>query len=745
MAASGNENKTVKSRRPAVPGPDSPVTSLSGVGPARAAAYEKLGVKTVRDLIYHIPRAYENRGDVRTLDEARTDGRTAVVLTVSSVPVTARLRGRMTVTKFRAADDSGVCELVFFNQPYLRDTFVMDSVWRFYGTVERRGTRSGVRYRMTSPSYERCSAESSARLPDFVSVYPLTEGLSQKQIAANVEEALRVSAAAVPDVLPDDIRTANRLCTLSFALKNIHVPDDYAALAAAKRRLCFDELFLFSLLMAEKSGRRREPGAFPCTRQNITPLLELLPYTLTEAQKSAVRDIAADMRTDIPMNRIVIGDVGCGKTAVAAAAIYIAVLSGRQAALMAPTEILATQHFESLSPLFSKLGVSVALLTGSTSAAAKRQIKERLGSAGEDRLDVVIGTHALLTENTGFSSLALVVTDEQHRFGVAQRAALAEKAGGTKTHVLTMSATPIPRSLALVLYGDLDISRIEEMPAGRRKVETLAVTESSRPLVDSLIRATADEGGQVYIVCPSIDEPQDSMSDTADGGEVTLSDITDAGIKKRPPLKAAKVYAEKLREKFPDLTVALIHGRMKGAEKEAVMTGFAAGDIDVLVSTTVIEVGVNVPNATLMIVENAERFGLSQLHQLRGRVGRGEKKSRCVLVSEESAGAAGISGSTSGAGDRLEAMVRTDNGFEIAEADLKTRGPGDFLSRAGSRDIRQSGGLRFRFADLGGDAPLFAAASDSARRLIASDPGLDGHPELRDYLASLQTEGPSAG
>lgn len=700
----------------------SPVTVLSGVGPARAEAYKKIGVWTLTDLIYHIPRAYENRGDIRALDEAAPEGKTAVVLTVATVPVSARLRGRMSVLKFKAYDDSGVCDISFFNQPYLKNTFVTGSVWRFYGPVVRKRGRAGIRYEMTSPVFERWQPGTGAPLPDFVAVYPLSEGLTQKQTAANVEEALRLLEPETVDVLPDRIRTENGLCTLSYALKNIHNPADYRALAIAKRRLVFEELFLFSLAMARQGSRKRIPGATPCPKQNITPLLRALPYELTGAQKRAVREIAADMKTDIPMSRILIGDVGSGKTAVAAAAVCIAALSGHQSALMAPTEILASQHYDSLAPLFSSIGISVAQLTGSTPAAAKKEIKRRLASTDPaERLDFVIGTHALLTEDTLFSDLALAIADEQQRFGVVQRAKLAGKT--EHVHFLSMSATPIPRSLALVLYGDLDISKLDEMPAGRQKTDTYLVDESRRDRIDAYIAATVADGGQVYIVCPSIED-----SGEPEGGEVGFDDITDDGIRKRIPLKAATKYAEELGKRMPDVTVALIHGRMKGAQKDAIMTGFAAGDIDVLVSTTVIEVGVNVPNASLMIVENAERFGLSQLHQLRGRVGRGSRKSACVLVSDDR---------SESATERLGAMVRTNNGFEIAEADLKTRGPGDFLEKASSDGIRQSGGFRFRFSDLGGDGLIFGAASESARKLLAEDPSLAAYPALRKTLDEM--------
>lgn len=423
----------------------SPITRLSGVGPAKAAAYAKLGITSVGDVLYHVPRSYENRGDLRTLADSHDDGsKTAVVLTVATAPLAARLKGRMVIVKFRAFDETGTCEISYFNQPYLREVFTVGSEWRFYGRVERKKLRSGTLYTMSAPAHEPWDGRP---LPDFISVYPLAEGLTQKNLAQNVAEALRLCDTELEDTLPEDVRARHNLCTLAFALRHIHTPEDYESLNRAKRRLVFSEFFEFSLVMARKRARERIHGAAPCQKQNISPLLRLLPYELTGAQKRAISEIAADMKTDVPMNRIVIGDVGCGKTVVAAAAIYIAVLSGKQAALMAPTEILARQHFEDLGALFAQLGVRCELLIGATTAAEKRRIRAGLVSADPDeRIQVVIGTHALISAGVEYADLGLVVTDEQHRFGVNQRAALAQKADFT--HVLAMSATPIPRSLA---------------------------------------------------------------------------------------------------------------------------------------------------------------------------------------------------------------------------------------------------------------------------------------------------------
>lgn len=687
-----------------------PITSLSGVGHARAEAYARMGVETLEDLLYHIPRAYENRGDIKKLtDVCHGNGKTALVLTVATEPRCARLPRRLSLLKFRAYDESAAAEITFFNQDYLRGKFVLGSTWRFYGIVEVHG--KGSRYRMASPAYEPWE---KGRLPDFTAVYPLSDGLTQKQLAQNVAEAMRLCANSLIDPLPEDIRCRMGLPTLGFALHAIHLPDSYASLAAAKRRLIFDELFYFSIGLARRQKHEREHGAPICAKQNITPLLRLLPYELTGAQKRTITEIAADMKRDIPMERIVVGDVGCGKTVVAAAAMLIAVMSGHQAALMAPTEILARQHYDELSPMFAKLGIHTSLLIGSSTASEKRKIRDSLvNPSAELRTDIVIGTHALISDGVKFASLALAVTDEQHRFGVAQRAALAD--GGTHVHVLAMSATPIPRSLALTLYGDLDVSKIDELPPGRQKVDTFAVNESYRERINAFMEKTVSAGGQVYIVCPSIEESEDA------GGEVGIEDIEDDGFEVKPPLKAATVYAESLREALPTLKIALVHGKMKPTEKDEVMRAFAAGESDVLVSTTVIEVGVNVPNASLMIVENAERFGLSQLHQLRGRVGRGTRRSYCILVSDSR---------SENARRRLSVLTKTQNGFDIAEEDLALRGPGDFFGKRGE-GVRQSGGVRFRFADLCGDAGLLAAATEEAAKLLETDPELREHPLLR--------------
>lgn len=699
------------------------IKKLYGVGEVKAKAYAKMGVATVGDLLSHYPRGYENRGDVIPLCEADGLGKSAHILTVATEPKSVRLKNRMSLLKFRAYDDSGVCDITFFNQDFLKNTFPMGASFRFYGKVERVGNR----YSMASPAYEPWSED--AILPPLVPVYPLTEGISQKQIAKDMRSALIVAtyADAQEDPLPSDIRHRHSLCLRSFAVKNIHSPDSFVSLAAAKKRLIFDEFFTFALGMGLSGGKSAPLPAYPCRESDVTPLISLLPYSLTGAQKRVISEIASDMAKDTAMSRMVVGDVGCGKTVCAAAAILIAVRSGRQAALMAPTEILARQHYADLKNWFDALGIRVALLVGALSASEKRKVHASLSESDpKKRVDVVIGTQALLSEGVDFSSLGLVVADEQHRFGVGQRAILASK--GEMTHTLVMSATPIPRTLALSIYGDLDVSRIDEMPAGRQTVDTFVVDESYRDRLNGFIRKQTADGGQVYVVCPAVEEIEDEETD------LCLCDIDGDGEihEKGTPLKSAVAFSEELKSIFPELRVEFLHGKMKSKEKDAIMQSFAAGEIRILVSTTVIEVGVNVPNASLMIVENADRFGLSQLHQLRGRVGRGARKSYCVLVSD-------FAKKEGNAHERLMIMKRSHDGYEIAERDLAMRGPGDFLRGASGGEVRQSGGVRFRLAELCEDSGLLSAAFDEARALLASDPELKDHPQLSATVRGMFT------
>ena len=697
------------------------IRRLYGVGSVRAAAYARLGVHTVEDLLAHYPRGYEERGNIRLLCEADGLGKSAHVLTVATDPKSVRIRGRMSMVKFRAYDESGICEITFFNQEYLKAVFVPGSDFRFYGKVEKKGNR----YFMTSPAYEPIREDET--LPTLVPIYGLTEGITQKQLAKDMRAAMVLAASfedGGSDPLPEELRHRHGLCLQSYALRNIHMPESFAALAAAKKRLIFEELFTYALGLSMTIAKKEKTPAVPCPADGRAELESVLPYALTGAQRRVIGQIVTDLAKDTAMNRLLVGDVGCGKTVCAAAAMLTAVRSGRQAALMAPTEILARQHYAELSAMFEPLGIRCALLIGATTAAEKKKIYRGLAAESEnERIAVVIGTQALLSEGVSFAAPGLVITDEQHRFGVNQRAVLAQK--NALSHLLVMSATPIPRSLALSLYGDLDLSVIDEMPPGRQRVDTFVVDERYRERLDGFIQKQVAEGGQVYVVCPAVEEDEEEVPDLA------MEEIDGEGMVRRSaPLKSAIRYAEDLAKRFPTLHVACLHGRMKSKEKDAVMAEFSAGNVDILVSTTVIEVGVNVPNACLMIVENADRFGLSQLHQLRGRVGRGKRKSFCVLVSD-SAGGEGT------AHDRLAVMKSCYDGYAIAERDLEMRGPGDFLRGSADASVRQSGGVRFRLAALCDDTGLMKTAFAEAKALIGDDPDLSGQPLLAERVRGM--------
>ena len=698
------------------------ISTFSGIGPVRAKAFAEAGIETAGDAIRYLPRAYQDRGDVRTLREpgVTEDGLPhSCILTVSAEPVARTVRRGMNILKFRAFDESGTAEITYFNQPYLKNTVHTGDTFRFFGKL--RLEKSTLK--LASPIIERW--QDDVPLRGIVPVYPLGAGLTQKVVSRVVAESLALCAAEPMEYLPDDVLRENGLAAERFALENIHHPLSPEYLTSAKKRLTFDELTTIAAAMGE-AGRVRRTGAVPIKKTDLSPLLSRLPYALTGAQARSVSEIAADMQNDTPMNRILTGDVGSGKTVCAAAAIFLAVRDGHQAALMVPTEILANQHYRELEPLLGGLGYRVALLTGAVPAGEKRALLESLANA---EIDLVIGTHALLTESVVFSDLALVVTDEQHRFGVLQRAALADKA--KSVHTLVMSATPIPRTLSLIAYGDLSLSRIDEMPPGRQKVDTFVVDESYRPRLFAFIQKQAAEGHQTYIVCPSVEEtkPLGKMKAEEDAEEMANLSLFALPTEEQPPLKAAVTYAAELADALPELSVAFVHGKMKSAEKDGVMRRFAAGEIDVLVSTTVIEVGVNVPSATLMIVENAERFGLSQLHQLRGRVGRGDAKSYCVLVSD-------AKGET--AQRRLDTMKKTSDGFKIAEEDLAIRGPGDFL--ASGSEVRQSGAAALNLAATCTDPALIEAATAAANAILDSDPtlALPEHAILRKRVDRLR-------
>ena len=666
------------------------VRYIKGVGEAKAKALGKLGIATLGDLIAWFPHRYEDRRETKPVSQLIPGETACVAAMIAAEPKLSHIRKGMDLVKVRAVDDTGVLDVTFFNQPWLKNQLHVGETYIFYGKAEGSLLRKNMAGPIVEPEGRR---EHTGRI---VPVYPLTAGVSQLLLSRAIRQGLDACADILPDCLPDGVRQAHQLCRVNYAYENIHFPESPEALDIARRRLAFEELFFFAIGLKLLRSRRETVDVVPFQNVDMAPFYRSLPFTLTDAQRRCVEEAIGDMCSGKPMNRLCQGDVGSGKTMVAAACVYFCVKNGRQAALMVPTELLAEQHYRGLAPLLEKLNIRCALLTSSTPAKTKRSVTAQLAS-GE--IDFAIGTHALISDSVAYADLGLVVTDEQHRFGVAQRTALAEK--GSHPHTLVMSATPIPRTLALILYGDLDVSVIDQLPPGRKPIETYAVTSAYYPRLYAFIRKQVDAGRQVYIVCPMVSENEDLPDER----------------------KAVTEYAQKLQtEIFPDLKVAYVHGKMKAREKDAVMSAFAAGESHILVSTTVIEVGVDVPNASLMVVENAERFGLSQLHQLRGRVGRGQHQSYCVLVSDNK---------NEETRQRLKAMTRTADGFKIAEEDLRLRGPGDFFG------VRQHGLPGLRVADIGCNTRLLSEAQAAAEALLASDPALARHPATAERVQKL--------
>ena len=667
---------------------DTPLTSFPGVGEARAKKLEKLGLLTAGDLLAWYPRDYEDRRQVYSIRDAPLEGRVCISAMAAEHPRLSRIRKGLELVQVKVVDHTGALHLTFFNQGYLERAIRAGEEYIFYGAVELQGRRRT----MVNPIFERVDRQSfTGRI---MPVYRLTAGISNHMLASLIRQALPCSEN-LPETLPQHIRQEHSLAAAEFSVKNIHFPEDEKALELARRRLAFEELFYLAAgLHFLKSRRNQEGPGIAVPPRPGGDFLSLLPFSPTGAQSRVMDEVTADMASGRPMNRLVQGDVGSGKTAVAAYAGWLCAGSGCQTALMAPTEVLAEQHYKSLSALLSPAGVRVGLLTGSMTAAGKKRTRSSL-EAGE--IDFVVGTHALISEGVAFRRLALIVADEQHRFGVAQRAALAAKSGeGTAPHVLVMSATPIPRTLALIIYGDLDVSVIDQLPPGRTPIATYVVREDKRQRMYGFVRKQVAEGRQAYIICPAVEENPDAALPGEESPALNL--------------KAVKTYADKLqREVFPDLRLGILHGKMKPKEKEAAMAAFAGGETQVLVATTVVEVGVDVPNASLIIIENADRFGLSQLHQLRGRVGRGQHPSHCVLIT----------GTRSReAMERLHTLASTTDGFKISEEDLKARGPGDFFGN------RQHGLPQMKLADLAGDMRLLSEAQEAARSLLEADPQL---------------------
>lgn len=666
------------------------VVYVKGVGPKRAELFEKVGVSTVYDLLQYCPRDYIDLSAPCEIKNAQGEDPLVIRARVVKKMPPARIRKGLTVCKAVFTDDTDDITVTLYNQEYLFASLKEGEDYILYGKV----AGNMVRREMNSPMVF------SAASPDLIlPVYPLTEGLSQNIIRKAVRGALDLVLGEVEDIMPQYVRDSCRMCSLACAWENIHFPKSLYGAHEARRRLIFDELLIHSLAIAYRRQNEDSDSNYIMQAQPLEEFTSALPFTLTKTQLRSLNDCTVAMRGAHRMNRLIQGDVGCGKTVVAAGAAWFAYKNGYQSCVMAPTEILAAQHYKTFKSLLEPLGVRVALLTGSLTPKNKRVLKEQI-AAGE--FDVIVGTHALFSESTHFSDLALVITDEQHRFGVEQRAALSAK--GRNPHRLVMSATPIPRTLALILYGDLDISVINELPAGRKPISTYAVTGKMRERAFGFVKKQLEMGRQGYVVCPMIDE-----------SESDLNDVTS--------------YSQKLAQgAFADYKVGLLHGRMSAAEKEEVMNGFKRGEIDLLVATTVVEVGVDVPNASVMVIENADRFGLSQLHQLRGRVGRGEWESFCILITDNT---------SPECVQRMKIISKTSDGFKIAEEDLKLRGPGDFFG------THQHGLPAFKLADLTRDMQLLQTAQQMSKSIIESDPQLKraDHRIMRELTQRLMQRG----
>ena len=653
-----------------------PIKFIKGIGEARGEAFTRLGVETASDLLAFYPRAYEERGNVRRISDTIDGELCAIEITVRETSKVKMLRKGFSVFRTVVEDESNVMEFVFFNMPFMAKALTSGRRFRAYGRM-----KIGLYGReMTSPKLEPIIE--GEKLPYYVPVYRLSPPLTQKAIASAVREVLPLCESLL-ELLPESVRTAKGLLTRAEATRIMHCPSDREELALARRTLAFAEITTFRLALSSMRSGQKKENAQPLTLKNtgIKSFFASLPFELTNAQKRSVKEIFADLEKPNPMARLLQGDVGSGKTAVAAAAIYLCVKNGFQACLMAPTEILASQHKKTLDKFLSPFGIRTELLVSGLPAAEKRRVRQGLADGS---IDVAVGTHALITDATLFKNCALAVADEQHRFGVRQRKTLLDKSehNGKRAHMLVMSATPIPRSLSLIIFGDLDISLLDELPPGRQKIETKVVKKDDSLKVYDLVRKEIESGGRAYFVCPLIEEGEAETDRRA----------------------AEDYFTELSTEHFRGIPMGLLHGRMKPAEKASEMEKFASGETKILVSTTVIEVGVDVPEATVMVIENAECFGLSQLHQLRGRIGRGSKKSVCILVQ---------GGGNDQSADRLKIMRDTSDGFKVAEADLERRGPGDFFGE------RQSGEFSFACAAIG-DVSLLSETDGLVKDILAN-------------------------
>jgi ATP-dependent DNA helicase RecG len=656
---------------------------IKGVGEKRAQLFNKLGIYSVNDLIRYFPRKYEDWSKTTTVIDAPNNENVFIKATMITPVKESLIRKGLTLYKCNFSDGSNVIHVTIFNNKYLAKSLRTFDDYVLYGKIEKSFTAAS----MNSPQIEK--AENAIGIHP---IYSATDKLNSRAIAKTVKQSLD-KIQFIEDTLSDEIKSQYNLCSLDWAIRQIHFPTETKNIEKARQRLIFEELLTLQLGLLKLKNKKSVKNELKIKKDYSKEFYSLLPFKPTNAQTKAVNDCISDMMSDNAMNRLIQGDVGSGKTAVAAGVMYSTIKNGFQAAMMAPTEILASQHYESLSKIFSDTKIKIALLTGSTKAKDKKAIKQALI---DGNIDLIIGTHALIQNDVEFKNLALVITDEQHRFGVEQRAMLAMK--GNNPHLMVMSATPIPRTLGLIIYGDLNISILDELPPGRQEIRTDVVNSAYHERIYKFIRNAVDEGNQAYIVCSLVDEGEND-------------------------LVSAKEYAEKLSNTaFKGYNLGLLHGKMKPKEKDNVMTAFSNGDVDILVSTTVVEVGVDVPNATIMLIENADRFGLSQLHQLRGRVGRGSKKSFCILVSDNK---------SESSTERLNVMKQTNDGFKIADYDLKTRGPGDFFGK------RQHGLPNLVIADMLEDMDTLKKCQKCAKQMLAEDFNLDKSPALCKQINNM--------
>lgn len=651
------------------------IINIKNIGEERSKKLQKLGIYTINDLIEYFPRDYDDRSNVCNIKDVNINEINTVKGKVITKPETTRIK-HLSITKIRIDDGTGFLEILWFNQPYLKNSIKYKSNYIFTGkVVEKYG-----RIQMEAPDYEIIDEKELLSNGRIVPIYASTYKFPQKLFREVINQTLNNVKEQIEEFLPNEILKQNNLCSRKFAIENIHFPEDNNSFFMARYRLVFEELFLLQIKLLQIKGILEHKKCNIIIKDiNINPILNILPFNLTDAQNSVLKDIINDLNQNKAMNRLIQGDVGSGKTVIAQILAYITVTNGYQAAIMAPTDVLASQHFESFKKIFDKLNIKCVFLSGNQKAKEKRE-NYALIQSGEAK--IIIGTHAIIQDKVIFKNLGTVIIDEQHRFGVKQREILSKK--GQNPHTLVMTATPIPRTLALILYSDLDISIIDKLPPGRQKIDTIYVNSTYYPRIYNFIKKNADEKKQSYIICPMIEENE------------------------KTELKAVLSYTEKLKnEIFTNYSVECIHGKMKNTEKQNIMDKFYKGEIDILISTTVIEVGINVPNATIMIIENAERFGISQLHQLRGRVGRGSEKSYCVLVSDSK---------NNQSKQRLQTMVKYSDGFILSEKDLELRGTGDFFG------TKQHGVPDMKIANLYKDIQILKQVQKVSMQLYKKDP-----------------------